>query len=83
MAFIACQRALCGLTALRSAFARPYHSALPVICVGNITVGGTGKTPLVSVLCTALQAANLTPVILSRGYGGRLKRAVNLRSCPS
>jgi len=62
-----------GLTALRSAFARPYHSALPVICVGNITVGGTGKTPLVSVLCSALQAADLTPVILSRGYGGRLK----------
>lgn len=65
-----------GLTALRSAFARPYHSALPVICVGNITVGGTGKTPLVSVLCTALQAADLTPVILSRGYGGRLKGPV-------
>ncbi len=54
----------------------PYHSALPVICVGNITVGGTGKTPLVSVLCSALQAANLTPVILSRGYGGRLKGPV-------
>ena len=65
-----------GLTALRSAFARPYHSTLPVICVGNITVGGTGKTPLVSVLCTALQAADLAPVILSRGYGGRLKGPV-------
>jgi len=65
-----------GLSWLRCAFARAYHSRLPVICVGNITVGGTGKTPLVSVLCTALKQAGITPVILSRGYGGRLKGPV-------
>jgi tetraacyldisaccharide 4'-kinase len=41
-----------------------------VICVGNLTTGGTGKTPLTQALCRALVARGLSVAILSRGYGG-------------
>ncbi len=40
----------------------------PVISVGNITAGGTGKTPIVSALCQMLTAKGLSVVVLSRGY---------------
>ena len=43
----------------------------PVICVGNLTVGGTGKTPLVAYLAVRLKEAGLAPAILSRGYKGK------------
>ena len=44
---------------------------MPVIVVGNITVGGSGKTPLVAALCAGARArAAVSPGIVSRGYGG-------------
>lgn len=51
---------------------RAHKARLPVICVGNFTAGGTGKTPLVLYLCDKLKAAGHEPVALTRGYGGRL-----------
>ncbi len=44
--------------------------ACPVICIGNLTTGGTGKTPMTQRVCRLLQTQGLRPAILSRGYGG-------------
>ena len=52
---------------------RSYRSRLPVVSVGNVTVGGNGKTPLCLYLVEQLQSRGMKPVILSRGYGGALK----------
>lgn len=56
-------------------FARttPYRASLPVVCIGNFTVGGTGKTPLATRIAADLAALGRTPVILSRGHGGRIR----------
>ena len=57
---------------LRTLGTSPLKSSLPVIVIGNITSGGTGKTPLVSSLAAEARARGYKPVILTRGYGGRL-----------
>ncbi len=44
-------------------------SGVPVISLGNLTTGGTGKTPLVALVCQLLQRSGLRPGIVSRGYG--------------
>lgn len=67
----------CAVAALRR---RAYRTGLlsvhrmpvPVIVIGNITVGGTGKTPLVAWLARFLIGAGYTPGIVSRGYGGKV-----------
>jgi tetraacyldisaccharide 4'-kinase len=48
------------------------HADVPVLCVGNFTLGGAGKTPTVITLAKMLQAAGQRPFCLSRGYGGSL-----------
>lgn len=48
--------------------------SIPLISVGNITVGGSGKTPFVIWLCKQLQQRGYKPVILCRGDGGRLRQ---------
>jgi tetraacyldisaccharide 4'-kinase len=49
----------------------PQRVSIPVICVGNATLGGSGKTPVVAELARRLRAANIDAHILSRGYGGK------------
>ncbi|MGI9289259.1 MAG: tetraacyldisaccharide 4'-kinase [Pseudomonadales bacterium] len=48
-----------------------YRSPVPVVVVGNLVVGGAGKTPLVLAICDRLQQAGMRPGILSRGYQAR------------
>lgn len=60
-------------TARRIARAVPVDAGLPVICVGNLTVGGAGKTPVVRELLRLLTAQGRAAHGLSRGYGGRLR----------
>ncbi len=47
-------------------------AGVPVICLGNLTVGGAGKTPAALAVTQLLHAAHQRPFFLSRGYGGRL-----------
>jgi tetraacyldisaccharide 4'-kinase len=51
--------------------AEPVEVALPVICVGNFTAGGTGKTPLALYIARELKRRGERPAFLTRGYGGR------------
>jgi tetraacyldisaccharide 4'-kinase len=48
------------------------NAGIPVLCVGNYHVGGAGKTPTVLALARLLRDLGETPVVLSRGYGGKL-----------
>jgi tetraacyldisaccharide 4'-kinase len=52
----------------------------PVISIGNITAGGTGKTPMTVLTTNGLKARGFRPAVLSRGYGGRLKTSGNVVS---
>jgi tetraacyldisaccharide 4'-kinase len=48
------------------------RATVPVVCIGNPTVGGAGKTPLTLTVARLLKAEGEVPIVLSRGYGGRL-----------
>jgi tetraacyldisaccharide 4'-kinase len=61
-----------AITAARLRSATPFRSRLPVICVGNFTAGGSGKTPLALFLAKRVAEQKRQPWFLSRGYGGRL-----------
>ena len=47
------------------------QASVPVVSVGNLTLGGTGKTPFVGWLAAEFQSRGLTPALVSRGYGAR------------
>ncbi len=54
--------------------------SVPVICVGNLVMGGAGKTPTVLALVDILKQMNHTPHILSRGYGAVIKDSIRVDS---
>ncbi|WP_053981452.1 tetraacyldisaccharide 4'-kinase [Marinagarivorans algicola] len=63
-----------GVSRLRKKYQqhKAYKAACPVIVVGNIAVGGTGKTPVIIALAKALKDAGFMPGIVSRGYGASM-----------
>ena len=62
-----------GLSSRRMLSPPTYRSRLPVICVGNFTAGGTGKTPLAIRIAAEVRKLGARPCFLSRGHGGRIK----------
>ena len=68
--------ALYGAVASRRMLRKGLDAGIPVLCIGNYHVGGAGKTPTVLALTKVLRDLGETPVVLSRGYGGRLKGPV-------
>ncbi len=66
------------VTASRIAKTKPADAGVPVICVGNLTMGGVGKTPIVRELLARLTAQGVNAHGLSRGHGGRLKGPIRV-----
>ncbi|HYG27552.1 MAG TPA: tetraacyldisaccharide 4'-kinase [Caulobacteraceae bacterium] len=67
-----------GVTAWRMARVKPIDPEVPVICVGNLTVGGAGKTPVVREILSQLRAMGIEAHGLARGYGGKVTGAVRV-----
>ncbi len=59
---------------------RRHQLPVPIISVGNLTMGGTGKTPVVAYLASLLLEKGFKPAIISRGYGGAAGNKVNVVS---
>jgi tetraacyldisaccharide 4'-kinase len=70
--------ALYGAVAARRLQRNGLDAGIPVLCVGNYHVGGAGKTPTVLALAKLLRDLGETPVVLSRGYGGKLRGPVRV-----
>src|ERR1700754_5165361 len=69
--------------ALKAKFSRPFDPGLPVICVGNLTAGGSGKTPVAIAIAASLRARGHKPFFLTRGYGGSEKGPAGGRRAPN
>ena len=78
----------CALSPLSGAFSiagcarqcltRPWQAGVPVICVGNLTAGGAGKTPCVLSIIERLSARSIKAHVLIRGYGGKAAGPLNV-----
>ena len=55
-----------------------YKSSIPLVVVGNLTIGGTGKTPLVAYIASELVKKGYNPGIVSRGYGGKFRETLHV-----
>ncbi len=60
-------------TALRRLRASPGRAPVPVVCIGNLTAGGAGKTPLVQAIAERLAGQGVAVAVVSRGHGGRCR----------
>ncbi|MFK7858834.1 MAG: tetraacyldisaccharide 4'-kinase [Granulosicoccus sp.] len=65
-----CLIIICRQAAFQRGWLATQSVSLPVVVIGNVSVGGTGKTPLCAFLVRFFQAAGWRPAIVSRGYGG-------------
>lgn len=63
-------------TRINIALHKPRKVSVPVICIGNLTAGGTGKTPTAVSIASLLQANGKKPFFVSRGYGGKLHNII-------
>ena len=70
-------------TMYKHSWLRAVRLPCPVIVVGNLTAGGTGKTPLTLALIDALRARGYRPGVVSRGYGGSLREPTLLDNAPN
>ena len=70
--------ALYGMAASARLQREGLDAGIPVLCVGNYHAGGAGKTPTVLALTKLLRDLGETPVVLSRGYGGRLRGPIRV-----
>lgn len=70
--------ALYGAVAAQRLRRKGLNAGIPVFCVGNYHVGGAGKTPTVLALASLLRDLGETPVVLSRGYGGKLRGPIRV-----
>lgn len=61
-------------------FLKSQRLPVPVVSIGNLTLGGTGKTPMVRYVTRLLLDKGLRPAIVSRGYGGKASGEVNIVS---
>ena len=64
------------ITQLRLQLKKSPRANIPVICVGNITAGGTGKTPVSISIAKMLETAMYHPFFVTRGYGGKLQNVM-------
>jgi tetraacyldisaccharide 4'-kinase len=70
--------AVYGAVAAARMHAEGRRAGVPVVCLGNLTVGGAGKTPAAIMVARLLLAAREHPFFLTRGYGGRLRGPVRV-----
>jgi tetraacyldisaccharide 4'-kinase len=62
-----------AVTAWKASHTKPHRAGAKVICIGNLTAGGSGKTPIAIAIARALIARRRNTVILTRGYGGKMR----------
>jgi tetraacyldisaccharide 4'-kinase len=67
-----------GAIAAQRRDANPYRAPVPVICIGNATAGGSGKTPTAMAVAACARSRGIDVHFLSRGYGGNLKGPVRV-----
>ena len=67
-------------TKVRNLFSSEKTSPIPIICIGNIVVGGAGKTPVSMKICKMLRLAGYQPNFISKGCSGVIKESTKIES---